>query len=73
MAHIGYARVGTLDPGPALQVDALGAAGCSEIFDDHASGARADRPGLQPALDCLREGNVLIVWELDRLGRSLPL
>lgn len=72
MAHVGYARVSTLDQDPALQLDALAAAGCSKVFEDHASGARTDRPGLQKALDYAREGDVLIVWKLDRLGRSLP-
>ena len=72
MAHVGYARVSTLDQDPALQLDALTAAGCSKVFEDRASGARTDRPGLQKALDYAREGDVLIVWKLDRLGRSLP-
>jgi DNA invertase Pin-like site-specific DNA recombinase len=69
---IGYARVSTLDQDPALQLDALAAAGCAKVFDDRASGARADRPGLRQALDYVRDGDVLIVWKLDRLGRSLP-
>jgi DNA invertase Pin-like site-specific DNA recombinase len=57
---------------PALQLDALAVAGCAKVFEDRASGARADRPGLQKALDYARDGDVLIVWKLDRLGRSLP-
>jgi DNA invertase Pin-like site-specific DNA recombinase len=72
VAHVGYARVSTLDQDPSLQLDALAAAGCTKVFEDRASGARADRPGLQKALDYAREGDVLIVWKLDRLGRSLP-
>jgi len=72
LAHVGYARVSTLDQDPTLQHDALTAAGCAKIFEDRASGARADRPGLRKALDYAREGDVLIVWKLDRLGRSLP-
>jgi DNA invertase Pin-like site-specific DNA recombinase len=72
LAHFGYARVSTLDQDPTLQLDALAAAGCAKVFEDRASGARADRPGLQRALDYVRDGDVLIVWKLDRLGRSLP-
>ena len=72
LAHVGYARISTLDQDPALQLDALTAAGCGKVFEDCASGARTDRPGLQKALDYAREGDVLIVWKLDRLGRSLP-
>ncbi len=55
----------------ALQVDALRAAGCARLFEDTASGARTDRPGLAEALAYLREGDVLVVWRLDRLGRSM--
>ena len=72
LAHVGYARVSTLDQDPTLQLDALAAAGCAKVFEDRASGARADRPGLQKALDYVRDADVLIVWKLDRLGRSLP-
>jgi DNA invertase Pin-like site-specific DNA recombinase len=72
LAHVGYARVSTVDQDPALQLDALASAGCAKVFEDRASGARADRVGLRAALECVREGDVLIVWKLDRLGRSLP-
>jgi DNA invertase Pin-like site-specific DNA recombinase len=68
---VGYARVSTEDQTPALQEDALRAAGCSRIFTDTVSGAKAERPGLAQALDHLREGDTLVVWRLDRLGRSL--
>src|SRR6478609_6297516 len=54
-----------------LQRDALNAAGCDRIFTDTMSGSRSDRPGLEQALDYLREGDVLVVWRLDRLGRWL--
>jgi DNA invertase Pin-like site-specific DNA recombinase len=72
VANVGYARVSTVDQASALQLDALAAAGCAKVFDDRASGARADRPGLRAALDYVRDGDVLVVWKLDRLGRSLP-
>ena len=72
MAHIGYARVSTLDQDPALQLDALATAGCVKVFEDRASGVRTDRIGLQAALDYVRDGDVLVSWKLDRLGRSLP-
>ena len=71
-AAIGYARVSTDEQSTALQRDALRAAGCLRIFEDKASGARADRPGLCEALAFLRRGERLVVWRLDRLGRSLP-
>lgn len=72
LANVGYARVSTLDQDLSLQLDALAAAGCSKVFEDRASGARADRAGLQTALEYVRDGEVLVVWKLDRLGRSLP-
>lgn len=68
---IGYARVSTLDQNLDLQSDALNGAGCDEIFSDVASGARDKRPGLDQALARLQSGDTLIVWRLDRLGRSL--
>src|SRR5918992_4298320 len=72
MGHLlGYARVSTTDQQPQLQVDALTAAGCYRVFTETASGARADRPVLEQVLDQLRPGDTLVVWKLDRLGRSL--
>ena len=72
MALIGYARVSTAEQDTALQTDALRKAGCERVFEDTASGAKADRPGLADALAYLRDGDVLAVWRLDRLGRSMP-
>jgi DNA invertase Pin-like site-specific DNA recombinase len=69
---IGYARVSTHEQTIALQQDALTKAECSRVFTDTASGAKADRPGLEEALDFARAGDTLVVWKLDRLGRSLP-
>jgi len=68
---IGYARVSTTDQTFALQQDALTAAGCDRIFSDTGSGSRTDRPGLIEALSYVRTGDTLVVWRLDRLGRSL--
>jgi DNA invertase Pin-like site-specific DNA recombinase len=68
---IGYARVSTEDQNLDLQRDALTRAGCERIFEDRRSGAKADRPGLIGALDYARSGDSLVVWRLDRLGRSL--
>lgn len=68
---VGYARVSTLEQDIALQVDALKKAGCDNIFDDTASGATTERPGLTEALSYVRKGDTLVVWRLDRLGRSL--
>lgn len=68
---IGYARVSTLEQDVSLQVDALQKAGCERIFQDKISGAKSDRPGLQEALNYARKGDSIVVWRLDRLGRSL--
>ena len=67
---IGYARVSTEDQKLDLQRDALAQLGCHRVFEDRASGARADRPGLADALSHLRRGDTLVVWRLDRLGRT---
>ncbi len=69
--RIGYARVSTQDQNLDLQTAALNVAGCQKIYDDKISGTRRDRPGLERALDHLREGDTLVVWKLDRLGRSV--
>jgi DNA invertase Pin-like site-specific DNA recombinase len=72
MGHLlGYARVSTTDQQPQLQVDALQRAGCYRVFTETASGAHTDRPTLAQLLDQLRPGDTLVVWKLDRLGRSL--
>jgi DNA invertase Pin-like site-specific DNA recombinase len=71
LAIIGYARVSTTDQNPQLQLDALREAGAVRVFNDHGvSGSTAARPGLDSCLDHLREGDVLTVWKLDRLGRN---
>jgi DNA invertase Pin-like site-specific DNA recombinase len=69
---IGYARVSTADQNLDLQRDALKKAGCKRVFTDQMSGARADRPGLAEAMSHVREADVICVWRLDRLARSLP-
>jgi len=69
---IGYARVSTDDQKMDIQRDALTAAGCEKVFTDTASGAKAERSGLVDALAFARKGDSLVVWRLDRLGRSLP-
>lgn len=72
MSLIGYARVSTAEQDLALQLDALNAVGASRIFEDRGiSGAKTERPGLTAALSFLREGDTMVVWKLDRLGRSM--
>ena len=68
---VGYARVSTQDQQLDAQEDALQQAGCNRIYTDKVSGTRADRSGLAQALEVLRKGDSLVVWKLDRLGRSL--
>ena len=68
---VGYAHVSTYDQNLALQVDALERADCEKICRDQVSGMKTERPGLQEALAYLRPGDTLVVWRLDRLGRSL--
>jgi len=68
---IGYARVSTQDQNLDLQIEALTRAGCKKVFDDKISGSRAERPGLAKALEMLRDDDTLVVWKLDRLGRSV--
>ena len=68
---VGYARVSTQDQDPALQLDALGKAGCEKVFTEKASGAQRERPELQAALGYMRKGDTLVAWKLDRLARSI--
>ncbi|ENL7640775.1 recombinase family protein [Enterobacter hormaechei] len=69
--QIGYVRVSTNDQNTALQRNALECAGCELIFEDKMSGKTSDRPGLKKVLHTLSEGDTLVVWKLDRLGRSM--
>jgi DNA invertase Pin-like site-specific DNA recombinase len=71
MRLIGYARVSTLEQNESLQVDELEKAGCVRPYVDHASGAKASRPALDEMVASLKDGDVVVVWKLDRLGRSL--
>lgn len=68
---IGYARVSTQDQNLQLQLEALRQAGCQKVFEDKVSGTRVERPGLAKAWEILRDGDTLVVWKLDRLGRSV--
>lgn len=68
---IGYARVSTIEQNLDLQIDALKEAGCEKIITDTVSGARVERPGLAKVKELLRKGDTLVIWKLDRLGRSL--
>jgi DNA invertase Pin-like site-specific DNA recombinase len=69
---IGYARVSSDEQDTAMQLDALSEAGCKTVYEEKASGASSERLQLKAALKALRAGDTLVVWRLDRLGRSLP-
>lgn len=71
MTRIGYARVSTTDQDLSMQEDALGKAGVERVFREHASGIKADRPQFRACIDYLRQGDTLVVWRLDRAGRSV--
>lgn len=68
---IGYARVSTKEQNLSLQMDALEKEGCKKIFEEKISGAKADRPELRKMIDQVREGDIIVTWKLDRLGRSI--
>ena len=68
---IGYARVSTQDQELALQLDALHESGCEQVYQEKVTGATRDRPQLQKMLEQLRAGDVVVIWKLDRLARSL--
>lgn len=68
---IGYARVSTLDQNLELQLSALEQAGCEKLYQDQISGTKTNRPGLNMALEVLRKNDTLVVWKLDRLGRTV--
>lgn len=68
---IGYARVSTADQTLEPQTDILSEVGCKKLFTDVASGVRTERPGLEKALSFCRKGDMLVVWKLDRMGRSM--
>lgn len=68
---IGYARISTAEQVFDLQLDALKAAGVQQVYKDTASGAKTDRPGLEQLMSVVRPGDIVVVWKLDRLGRSL--
>jgi len=68
---IGYARVSTTDQSLNPQTDSLSEAGCEKLFSDVASGAKTQRPGLEKAIEFCRKGDILVVWKLDRMGRSM--
>ena len=68
---VGYARVSTLDQNLELQLSALQEAGCEKLYQDQISGTKTNRPGLNMALEVLRKNDTLVVWKLDRLGRTV--
>lgn len=68
---VGYARVSTFDQSLDLQLSALNDVGCEKLYQDHISGTKTNRPGLNMALEVLRKNDTLVVWKLDRLGRTV--